>query len=74
MKHRISAAATDGDNGMRFLSPTYWTLAQPNFAAMTCIAAQTASRTAKGSAQRQAHPYETDRQYLDVAAAHQFCA
>ena len=30
MKHRISAAATDGDNGMRFLSPTYWTLASGN--------------------------------------------
>ena len=30
MKHRISAAATDGDNGMRFLSPTYGTLASGN--------------------------------------------
>ena len=51
MKHRISAAATEGANGMRFLSPTCWTSAHPNLAATTCTAAKTASRTAKGNAQ-----------------------
>src|SRR5262249_33428288 len=51
MKHRISAAATEGANGMRFLSPTCWTSAHPNLAATTCAAEKIASRIAKGNAQ-----------------------
>src|SRR4051794_3432741 len=52
IKHRIKAPAIDGANGMRFLSPTCWTCAQPNLAATTCSVAKIASRTANGSAQR----------------------
>src|SRR5215471_12140055 len=52
IKHRISAAATEGAKGMRFLSPTCWTSAQPNLAATTCAAEKIASRAAKGNAQR----------------------
>src|SRR5262249_34905573 len=38
MKHRIRAPATEGANGMRFLSPTCWTCAHPKVAATTCSA------------------------------------
>src|SRR5262245_28903001 len=50
-KQRIIAAATEGANGMRFLSPTCWTSTHLNLAARTCTAEESASRTAKTSAQ-----------------------
>jgi hypothetical protein len=47
----ISAAATEGANGMRLRSPTCWTLAQPIFVAAKCSIAKIESNTAKMSAQ-----------------------
>jgi hypothetical protein len=71
MKHRINAAATDGASGMRFLPSTCWTSAHPNLATRTCTPAKIASSTAKGESTEKADPKESDRQYLDVASAHQ---
>ena len=65
-EHRISAAATDGDNGMRFLSPTYWTLAQPNSPLRRVSRIRPRAGPRRGAHNDKPTPYETDRQYLDV--------
>src|SRR5215831_9708644 len=53
IKDRISAAATEGANGMRFLSPPS---AQPNLAATTCAAEKIARRACLHSGVRRSEP------------------